>query len=249
MLQYFTIFKSDGDVDQVDCQIEYDPNVCEMPLDGVNQAFSSEGLKFIGWTAFIKVSVPSFIANFLITSHMAKKHLLFPEKSIFSKAFKEWWIRSEFSPLATGWAGVMIAHMILFFPLEIFFLSFISLGMFQSWLAFYIEHFLSNLNWLVYGLSSSFLFSAVITQNDWRSWLSAVVYSLVAYELYAIDFYYGTDAIRYLNNGFWADPHLYPSIFYWIGMLEHKSQPENKRDGSQKDDIPLEGIDTLLIQL
>lgn len=115
----------------------------------------------------------------------------------------------------------MIAHLILFSPLQILFSVFISLGIFQSLLAFYIEHFISNLNWLVYGLSSTFLFSAVITQNDRKSWLSAVFYSVGAIFFYSLEFEYGTDAIRYLNNDYWADPHLYPSIFYWIGMLEH----------------------------
>ena len=62
MSQYLTILQSNGNADQIDCRIEFDPTVCEMPLDGTNQACSNLGLKVISWTAILKIIVPALIA-------------------------------------------------------------------------------------------------------------------------------------------------------------------------------------------
>ena len=49
------------------------------------------------------------------------------------------------------------------------------------------------------------------------------VYSVSFYFLWAmitsaIFYSFGTDAIRYLNNDYWADPNLIPSVLYSWGF-------------------------------
>ena len=36
----------------------------------------------------------------------------------------------------------------------------------------------------------------------------------------------GTDAIRFLDNDYYADPRLYPSLLYLFGIMDHEEQPE-----------------------
>lgn len=38
----------------------------------------------------------------------------------------------------------------------------------------------------------------------------------------------GTDAIRYLNNNYYADPRLLPSLLYLFGILDHEEWPESQ---------------------
>ena len=68
---------------------------------------------------------------------------------------------------------------------------------------------------------------------------------LVGYWWYYIDYSQGTNAIRYLNNSWYADPVLYPSWFYAIGLVLHETQTydEYESDKTQDEDIPIESID------
>ena len=77
MFEYFTTFsqKADGDHQDPDCDPNLDPNCGAFPLDGLSQRFSSEGLKAVGWTAFLKVVVTSTIANYLIEQHLYQDNL------------------------------------------------------------------------------------------------------------------------------------------------------------------------------
>ena len=64
--------------------------------------------------------------------------------------------------------------------------------------------------------------------------------------MYKIEYENGTDAIRYLNNGYYADKYLLPSVLYLTGIVRHREKKEYityTPDGSQGDDIPIEGID------
>jgi len=45
----------------------------------------------------------------------------------------------------------------------------------------------------------------------------------------------GTDAIRYLNNNYYADEHLLPSLFYIFGLVEHEEWPESEKYESDPD--------------
>jgi len=74
--------------------------------------------------------------------------------------------------------------------------------------------------------------------------LSAIIYTIVTWYLYKVELELGTEAIRYLDNSYWADRYLLPSIFYWVGLLEHTPQVLTKyeSDPSQADDIPIESF-------
>jgi len=38
----------------------------------------------------------------------------------------------------------------------------------------------------------------------------------------------GTDAIRYLDENYYADTRLYPSMLYLLGFMDHEYKPENE---------------------
>ena len=76
------------------------------------------------------------------------------------------------------------------------------------------------------------------------------VYSVSFYFLWAmitsaIFYSFGTDAIRYLNNDYWADPYLIPSFLYSWGFAQHKdpnsfNYDDFDSDNAGDEDIPLE---------
>ena len=115
-------------------------------------------------------------------------------------------------------------------------------GWFQKWYAFYIEHIISNFNWLVYFMSANTLLLTAGTENDFLSWLSFFGYSIFAFGLWKAEYEYGTQAIRYLNNDYYMDEHLVPSIFYLLGLAEHQEQVkfDFESDPSQVDDLPID---------
>ena len=57
-----------------------------------------------------------------------------------------------------------------------------------------------------------------------------------------MEYDYGTQAIRYLNNDYYADEKLLPSIFYLLGLAEHqeKVKYEFESDPSVIDDLPID---------
>ena len=120
-------------------------------------------------------------------------------------------------------------------------------GWFQKWFAFYVEHFISNFNWLVYFASANALMAAALTQNDLASWTSFLGYSIFAFGMWKAEYDYGTQAIRFLNNDYYADPKLMPSILYLLGVIQHqeKVQYDFESDPSQVDDIPIDIFTTV----
>ena len=91
-------------------------------------------------------------------------------------------------------------------------------GWLDTWLVFYIEHIISNLNWIIYIDSVGSLYKAAIEQNDISSWVSFIGYSVAAYYFFRIEYRQGTDAIRYIDNEYYSDPVLLPSLLYIFGI-------------------------------
>ena len=120
-----------------------------------------------------------------------------------------------------AWIEVSLVHTALWLPLSIMFGLFFWQGWFQSWIIFYIEHLISNLNWIAYAQSVMFFASAALTDSSVWAYVSMGGYLFVATVLYTIEFNYGTSAIRYLDNDYYLDPKLLPSIFYLVGLTEH----------------------------
>ena len=87
---------------------------------------------------------------------------------------------------------------------------------------FIIEHVLSNFNWMVYLTSATLLVVSIgMDFKKWQAWLSTALYTFLGYLFWDADRKHGTEAIRYLDNGYWGDPYLYPSLFYMVGWLKH----------------------------
>ena len=59
---------------------------------------------------------------------------------------------------------------------------------------------------------------AVVEMRDELSMLSLGFYLFAAYFMYFTEYKYGTDALRFLDNNYYADSHLLPSLFYILGI-------------------------------
>ena len=57
------------------CDPEVDFCDSEIPLNGIDQAFSPEGLKVIGYLALIKVILPASIAGSMVDFHLEENDL------------------------------------------------------------------------------------------------------------------------------------------------------------------------------
>ena len=160
----------------------------------------------------------------------------------YNESYAEWWEEMGFSVLTTAWTDVVLAsHVLLWIWLSMMFGTFMWQGWFPVQLAFYIEHILSNFNWLVVFLSANALFVAALEQNDMGSWISFVGYSIIGYLFLGLEYEYGTEAIRYLNNDYYKDPYLLPSILYLLGFRKHKVTDSPTFDQpSVIDDIPID---------
>ena len=154
----------------------------------------------------------------------------------------EWWKEQGFSDLTTAWTEVTGFHNGLWSWFVFLFALFMWQGWFKTWIAFYIEHIISNFNWVVYFFAANSILTSALTQNDLWSWISFVGYSFAAFGFFKAEYNYGTDAIRYLNNDYYKDPVLLPSVLYLIGLVEHKvtDEPTYDSDESQIEDIPID---------
>ena len=59
---------------------------------------------------------------------------------------------------------------------------------------------------------------AIVEMGDELSMLSLGFYLFAAYFMYSTEYNYGADALRYLDNNYYADPHLLPSLLYITGI-------------------------------
>lgn len=110
-------------------------------------------------------------------------------------------------------------------------------GWLGTWLVFYIEHLISNLNWILYIDAAAQLLIAAVKQNDISSWLSVLVYAPAAYWFFKVEYEQGTNAIRYIDPSYYSDPVLLPSLLYVFGIREHAIDTKIESDDSQSDDV------------
>ena len=137
-------------------------------------------------------------------------------------------LKNNFPDYLIAWVEVALVHSALWAPLSIMFGLFLWQGWLPTWIAFYIEHVISNLNWIVYAQSVMFFTSAAITGGDVWAYVSMAGYIVFATILYMIEYNYGTDAIRYLDNDYYLDPKLVPSLFYLAGLTKHIEEIEEE---------------------
>ena len=120
-----------------------------------------------------------------------------------------------------AWFTIGTAFSILYSVQNLLWILHAWFGWLQSWLAFYIEHFVSNFNWFVYAYGYYIIIAAAFNDESWQAWVGLIAYLSIASMFVYGEWRLGTDAIRYLDNSYYLDPYMYPSILYLIGFLKH----------------------------
>ena len=213
----------------------------------VDQEFRSYGINNLGWSALFKAVVPDAVAFLMFwyqyNDNKAKKFKYCDadtdsDDCTFSKTdpirkrrwftqFKEWWKQNKFSQHNWAWFVVAIAFDWLWWPQFFLWLIWALFGWLPSWQKFYIEHIVSNFNWAVYGIGLWQMIVGVVDDSTWQSYLGLVLYILFAWMFSYGEWRLGTDAIRYLDHGYYWDPRLYPSFLYLFGIMDHVEKPDD----------------------
>ena len=87
---------------------------------------------------------------------------------------------------------------------------------------------------------------AVIDENTYQSYIGTAFYMYLTWIGFYGDWRLGTDAIRYLDNDYYADPRLYPSLFYLFGIMSHEYWEEEQNfenDPTAEEDVIIENED------
>ena len=166
----------------------------------------------------------------------------------------DWWKKNGFSE--HNWAWLMVAlSMSGIYGIQLW-MYFLWLWFDWDWPAtvqkFWIEHIISNTNWYIYLNGAWFMTLAVSSDGTWQSFLGQVLYISFAIIFALNEFRLGTDALRYFDNEYWADEFLYPSLLYFIGVLEHQDRPRSagfENSDSADKDIEIEQFSNHLIAL
>ena len=100
------------------------------------------------------------------------------------------------------------------------------LYLWQGWageaLVFYIEHLISNLNWLFYIDAVLALMTAALEQNDFFSWFSFLGFGAMSAYFFRVEYLLGTKAIRHIKPDYYKDEFLLPSLLYKLGVIQHE---------------------------
>ena len=121
-----------------------------------------------------------------------------------------------------AWRGLSRAHSSLWGTSTFFFILY-WLDWLKGWYASYILHNISNLNYLVYIGGMIALADDAAEADDLQGWLELTVYAIFfAGGAYFMESITGTSAVRHLDPDHpYDDAILMPSLFYWVGLLEH----------------------------
>ena len=165
-----------------------DPNE-EDCSDVIDTEFKSYGVSNLGWSSLFKLVVPDLTASLMFwyaydetkvkdweykkiesSNFMASDFFEFlsmnekkeKEKKGYYGQFKDWWDTNNFTQ--HNWAWFHVAAAMTFLYNGHFFLWFIwaAWGWAPTWLEFYIEHIISNLNWGTYGYGLWHMVYAVV---------------------------------------------------------------------------------------
>jgi len=92
-------------------------------------------------------------------------------------------------------------------------------GIFPSIAKFWIEHVWSNFEWVVNGYAIYMFFDGNIS-TGWT-----IGYIFLQLFLWALAYFFGMGSITFLDRDYpYLDSVLRPSIFYILGLSEHKEQ-------------------------
>ena len=121
-------------------------------------------------------------------------------------------------------------------------------GWLTSWQKFYLEHIVSNFNYMVYGVGMWQIIVAVLDDSTWQSYLGLVLYMFHVWSFWAGEWRLGTDALRALDKNYYADPRFYPSMLYLFGLKDHDHFPEDpflyyEEEAENRDDRDIEIVD------
>ena len=121
-----------------------------------------------------------------------------------------------------AWRGLSRAHSSLWGWSTFFFVLY-WLDWLKDWYAMYIYYVISNLNYVVYIGGMIALADDAAEADDMQGWLELTVYALLfAGGAWFMETVTGASAIRHLDHEHpYDDSILMPSIFYWLGLLEH----------------------------
>ena len=179
----------------------------------------------------MNAAIPSIISVIAVSMHLANHNYPDPPRLWFWEWFKrenrevyyEWYRNQPKYPyVVVGWGIVAATHDLLWSTLNWMFLFYQWFGWFESWIEWYIEHILSNNMWWAYFIGIwVFMKAIIVDQNAW-GYMSLFSYSFFAVMMGRLEVLYGTSALRYLNNDFYADRYLVPSLFYVFGLTDHK---------------------------
>jgi hypothetical protein len=211
----------------------------------VDEEFKQYAVNNLGWSALFKNTVPGLIGMIMYWMHASEKNLKWfdydknatytsGKKKGYQQQFQDWWKANGFSQHNLAWfliAGaynsLWDAYFTLYFIWKLF-------GWLPSWQKFYLEHIVSNFNWATYGFGLWQMIVAVLDDSSWQSYVGLFFYLVGAYMFAFGEWRLGTDAIRHLDNGYWADARLYPSILYLFGIMDHTVWPEDPFNGKEE---------------
>ena len=215
-----------------------DNELCDedIPLNGLDQAFSPYALKVMFITSMFKFGVPLSMALNMIEYEA--------DTDTYDDDYHlETWLEDQdVTETTMAWLEVAGPASVVYMPMTTLFAFFFALGVFDKSLKFWIEHVVSNLNWIIYVAGILIMYQAALVELSPYGWLSAVGYFLFAFFSYRNDYFFGTQAIRYLDNEYYSDPYLVPSVLYLFGLRSHKESElkQTKSDPSHVDDKPID---------
>lgn len=156
----------------------------------------------------------------------------------------DWLETQDLSETLMRWFEISSALTTIYLPMTLLFGLFLGLGVGVSPLIFWIEHILSNLNWVVYLTGMVVLYEAALIDRNAYGWWSVAGYFLFAFFSLRNDYFFGTQAIRYLDNEYYSDPYLVPSALYLFGLRSHKESEIKKTesDPTHVDDTPIDNF-------
>ena len=151
--------------------------------------------------------------------------------------FDLWLEENGFTDHLFAWFSIGAAFSSLYGMQNFLWILYSWFGWLPSWLAFWIQHIISNFNWAVYGYGYYALIAAAFHDESWTAWIGCLSYLVMASMFIWGEYRLGTDAIRFLDNDYYLDPYLLPSILYLVGFEHHIERPEIMDDASHENEL------------
>ena len=94
--------------------------------------------------------MPFFASEILIDEYLTQNNLPHYWDTDLSMEYTDWLLSHNFSPLVYAWMEVAASHASVYAPLAIFWAFFHFRGWMVTPMIFWIEHVVSNLNWIMH---------------------------------------------------------------------------------------------------